>query len=88
MVRVVSADGVIMMSVLPGAVFTKDGYWDYTSKTNPAHVEKYLKERMAIKRFGTPDGIANIVTFLCSEHAYFCVGSDIVVDGGQGRTFG
>jgi 3-oxoacyl-[acyl-carrier protein] reductase len=85
--RVVSPDGIIMTSVLPGAVYTQDGYWDITSKTNPSHVEKYLQERMAIKRFGRPEEIANMVIFLCSQHASFCVGSTIPIDGGQGRCF-
>ncbi len=85
--RFVSADGVNVSAVLPGAVFTEGGYWDKTSKERPEHVEKYLKERMAIKRFGTPEEIASIVMFLCSEHASFVVGSAFTVDGGQGKCF-
>jgi len=85
--RVLAPDGIIMIAVLPGAVFTEKGYWDITSKTNPEHVQKYLSERMAIKRFGTLDEIGTVVTFLCSQHASFCVGSTIVIDGGQGRCF-
>ena len=85
--RVLAPDGIIMIAVLPGAVFTENGYWDMTSKTRPDHVEKYLNERMAIKRFGTLDEIGTIVAFLCSEHASFCVGTTLVVDGGQGKSF-
>lgn len=85
--RYVSRDGVNVSAVLPGAVFTEDGYWDVTSRTRPEHVERYLKERMAIQRFGVPDEIGKVVTFLCSEHASFVVGSSFLVDGGQGRTF-
>ncbi len=85
--RILSPDGVVMLAVLPGAVFTEKGYWDMTSKTNPEHVKKYLEERMAIKRFGKPDEIGKIVVFLCSEHSSFCVGSSFLVDGGQGRCF-
>jgi 3-oxoacyl-[acyl-carrier protein] reductase len=85
--RIYSKDGISMSSVLPGAIFTEGGYWDTTSQTNPEHVEKYLKERMAIQRFGTLDEISNIITFLCSEHAGFVVGSAFTVDGGQGRCF-
>lgn len=85
--RIVSADGVSVSAVLPGAVFTEGGYWDYTSKNRPEHVEKYLNERMAIKRFGTLDEISKIVTFLSSDHAGFVVGSAFVVDGGQGKSF-
>ena len=85
--RLVSPDGVIITAVLPGAVFTEGGDWDYMSKNRPEHVEKYLDERMAIRRFGEPDEIGNVVTFLCSEMASFCVGSIVPIDGGQGRTF-
>lgn len=85
--RYVSEHNVIMTSILPGAVFTEGGYWDETSKTRPEHVEKYLQERMAIKRFGTREEISELVAFLVSEKASFCVGTSLLVDGGQGRVF-
>jgi 3-oxoacyl-[acyl-carrier protein] reductase len=85
--RYVSADNVILTSVMPGAVFTKDGYWDQASRERPAHVEKYLNERMAIRRFGRVEEISELVAFLCSESASFCVGSALLADGGQGRVF-
>lgn len=85
--RILSPDGIIMTAVLPGAVYTKGGYWDIKSQTDPEFVKKYIAERMAIKRLGKPDEIASMVAFLCSELASFCVGSMIPVDGGQGRVF-
>jgi len=85
--RVLAPDGVVVTALLPGAVFTEGGYWDLTSQERPEHVEKYLEDRMAIRRFGHPDEIGKMVTFLCSEHASFCIGSVVPVDGGQGRSF-
>lgn len=85
--RYVSADGVIVTSVMPGAVLTDGGYWDEASKTRGQYVESYLRDRMAIKRLGKPEEISQLVTFLCSEHASFCAGSNVLVDGGQGRVF-
>lgn len=85
--RYVCADNVILTSVMPGAVFTKDGYWDQASQERAVHVEKYLNERMAIRRFGRVDEISELVTFLCSNHSSFCVGSALLADGGQGRVF-
>jgi 3-oxoacyl-[acyl-carrier protein] reductase len=85
--RYVAADNVILTSVMPGAVFTKDGYWDTAARERPAHVGKYLNERMAIRRFGRVEEISELVTFLCSEHSSFCVGSCLLADGGQGRVF-
>lgn len=85
--RLLAPDGIVMTSILPGAVFTEKGYWDIASRERPEHVEKYLNERMAIKRFGAPDEIGTVVAFLCSQHASFFVGSTILVDGGQGKCF-
>lgn len=85
--RYVCKDNIIMTSVMPGAIFTKGGYWDLQSKFNKEHVQEYLKNRMAIKRFGRTEEISNFVTFLASEHASFCPGSGFLIDGGQGRVF-
>jgi 3-oxoacyl-[acyl-carrier protein] reductase len=85
--RFVCADNVILTSIMPGAIFTKDGYWDTALQDRPDHVEKYLNERMAIRRFGRVEEISEVVAFLCSEQASFCVGSALLADGGQGRSF-
>ena len=85
--RYVSRDNVILTSVMPGAVYTDGGYWDDARQNRPEHVEKYLRERMAIQRFGTVEEISKAVTFMCSEHASFCVGRCLLIDGGQGRVF-
>lgn len=84
---VVAPDGVVVSTVLPGAVFTEKGYWDITSKKNPEHVKKFLTERQRIGRFGNPEEIGNFVAFLCSDLASFNTGSIIPVDGGQGRGY-
>jgi hypothetical protein len=56
-------------------------------KTNLKHYNKFLRERVAIKRFGRPEEISDVINFLCSDKSSFCVGSCFLVDGGQGRTF-
>lgn len=84
---VVAPDGVVISAVLPGAVFTKGGYWESAVKERPEHVAKYLAERQRIGRFGEPDEIGNWVTYLCSELASFGTGSIVPVDGGQGRGY-
>lgn len=40
------------------------------------------RERMAIKRYGTPDDIAGLVAYLASEEARFVTGTGFVIDGG------
>jgi len=69
--------------VAPGNILTKDGTWDKKNKENPLEVEKMLNELVPLKRFGTPDEIADTVLFLASKSASFITGSCITVDGGQ-----
>ncbi len=85
--RTLSAEGIAVSAILPGAVVTEGGYWEIAQTEQPEHVEKFLKERMAIGRFGTPNEIAGFVTFLCSDWGSFVAGSSFLVDGGQGRSF-
>lgn len=85
--RILAPEGVVVSAVLPGAVLTEGGHWDISSRERPEHVKKYLEDRMAIRRFGTPDEIGNAVAFLCSEKASFFTGSIVPIDGGQGRGF-
>lgn len=85
--RYVSKDGIIMTAVMPGPIFIKNGYWDLKKKRDPKYVKKWLKDRVAINRFGNGEEISNFVVFLCSEHSSFAVGSSFLLDGGQGRSF-
>ena len=40
------------------------------------------KEGILVKRLGTPQDIANLVLFLCSDEASFIVGQVISINGG------
>jgi 3-oxoacyl-[acyl-carrier protein] reductase len=41
-----------------------------------------LEERIALKRLGTPDDVANAVVFLASEQASYITGTVLNVSGG------
>ena len=85
--RFVAPSGVVITGVMPGAVLTSGGYWDQVLLERPEHAEKFLTERMAIKRFGEPEEISALVAFLVSEESSFMTGSIVLADGGQGRSF-
>ena len=42
-----------------------------------------INKNVPLKRFGTPQEIANTVIFLASERSSFITGEVLVVDGGQ-----
>jgi 3-oxoacyl-[acyl-carrier protein] reductase len=85
--RYVATDNIIMTSIMPGPVLSKNNDWDKAKKNRPNHVKKFLQERIAIKRFANENEISDVIDFLCSEKSSFCVGSCFLVDGGQGRVF-
>ncbi len=78
----VAVEGVIITAVMPGAILTKRGHWDIVSRDNPEYVQRYLAERIAIGRFGTPEEISDFVVFLCSKRASFFAGAVLPIDGG------
>lgn len=73
--------------VCPGNILFPGGDWDHKLKANPAEVEAYIKKEVPLKRFGTPEEIADCVAFLCSFRASFVTGACWVLDGGQTRVF-
>ena len=45
-----------------------------------------LRTEVPQGRFGTPEEIASLAVYLCSEAAGFATGSTFVMDGGQTRS--
>jgi len=82
--RIYAKDGIVISSVMPGAIMTEGGHWDKASKE---HVDKYLKDNCPLGKFGEPDDIGSIVVMLCSQQAKFCQGTLMPVDGGQSKHF-
>ena len=42
-----------------------------------------IKNQVPLGRFGEPEEIANLATFLLSPKSSFMTGAEIVIDGGQ-----
>lgn len=49
---------------------------------NPDAIER-IERAIPLKRLGTPEDIANLVTFLVSDAAAYITGETIAVDGGN-----
>ena len=68
--------GVTANAVAPGYIAT-----DMTSVL-PDKVKDAMKTQIPAKRIGTPDDVADVVAFLCSDDAAYVTGEVIRVDGG------
>lgn len=79
--RSIAETGVVMSSVMPGAVAFPGSYWDESSRTDPARCKDFLRHHQAIGRFGTTKEIADVVLFMASEQASFMQAAEIPVDG-------
>ena len=69
--------------IAPGNVHFPESSWEEKIQTDPEIIEQMLQTTVPMKRFGTPQEIADATVFLCSALASFITGSVLVVDGGQ-----
>jgi 3-oxoacyl-[acyl-carrier protein] reductase len=85
--RDVARQGVRVNAVAPGNVLFDGGSWARKLAEDSEKVQRYIDAEVPAGRFGTPDEIADIVTFLASDRARFVTGACIVADGGQTRSY-
>ena len=74
--RELAGRNVTVNAVAPGYIGT--------DRTNvlPDKVKETMKAQIPAKRIGTPEDVANVVAFLCSDEAAYVTGEVIRVDGG------
>lgn len=78
------ADGIRCNSVSPARVHTPF-VDDFLQKNYPGkekEVYDALAKTQPIGRMGTPDEVAHLVVYLCSDQASFITGCDYPIDGG------
>ena len=77
------ADKVRVNVLAPGNVNFLGSSWQEKIDQDPERIDKLVKSTVPMKRFGTPEEIADAAVFLCSVRASFITGTVLVVDGGQ-----
>jgi len=79
-------DGITFNTVAPGNIMIPDTGWEEEMKKD-INGFKRMVDSMPLGRLGTPEEVANMVVFLCSEKASLVNGACVVVDGGESRSF-
>ncbi|HVV88465.1 MAG TPA: SDR family oxidoreductase [Kofleriaceae bacterium] len=82
-----AADGVRVNSVAPGSILFPGGGWDRRRQADPDGIAAFVARELPFGRFGRPEEVADVVTFLASPRASWVSGACVVVDGGQSRAF-
>jgi 3-oxoacyl-[acyl-carrier protein] reductase len=72
----VAGKGISVNAVAPGLIAT-----DLTSNLNDKQVDA-IQGRVPAKRIGTPEDVASLVSWLCSDKASYIMGVVYPVDGG------
>ncbi|MBI2064439.1 MAG: SDR family oxidoreductase [Candidatus Yanofskybacteria bacterium] len=80
-------DGITFNSVAPGHIMIPDTGLDKKQKENPGEFSKFVSENFPLGRLGSPEEVASVVAFMCSDRASLLNGSSVVIDGGQSRFF-
>ncbi|MEK7857829.1 MAG: SDR family NAD(P)-dependent oxidoreductase [Elusimicrobiota bacterium] len=83
--RDLAADGIRVNTVAPGNILFPGGVWDLKLRKDARAVKAMLARQVPLRRFGTPEEIADAVAFVASPAASFMTGACLVVDGGQAR---
>lgn len=74
--REVARQGITVNAIAPGVVET-----EMIAELSDAKREALL-EMIPMRRFGTPDEIAHLIAFLCTDLAGYITGQVFVIDGG------
>ena len=85
--RQVAKDNVIINNLLPGPFATDRQMGPLKGRAEQAGVpyDDFVKQQtdmVPAKRFGTAEEFGNTCAYLCSVHASFIVGQNILMDGG------
>ncbi|QTE24556.1 SDR family oxidoreductase [Polaribacter cellanae] len=78
------ANGIRCNCISPARVHTPfvDGFIKQNYPNNQAEMFENLSKTQPIGRMGTPEEIANLALYLCSDEASFITGTDFPIDGG------
>ena len=87
MARDLARDQIRVNAVAPGSILFPGGGWERRQKADPDGIAAFVARELPFGRFGAPEEVADVVTFLCSARARWVHGATVVVDGGQSRAF-
>ena len=84
--RELARDNILVNSVAPGSLMFAGSSWERRQQVDPEGIAAFVKSELPLSRFGKPEEVAAVVTFLASDQASLVTGACWTVDGGQSRS--
>ena len=86
MAQQLAADYIRVNSVAPGSIRFPGGSWDRRVKADPEGMAEFVRRELPFGRFGRPEEVGAVVSFLASPRASWISGASVPVDGCQSRS--
>lgn len=80
--RTFAPTGLVISALLPGPFEAEGGHWEKLRRDNPALLEEFLRQHVAIGRLGTPAELTGFLLFLASQQVTFATAAVLTIDGG------
>jgi len=80
-------DGITFNCVAPGGIAIPGTGFDEEKARDPKGFAENIGRNYPLGRMGSADEVASVIAFLCSDLASLANGANVVVDGGQSRSF-
>ena len=84
--RELAKDKILVNSVAPGSLMFPGSSWERRQQADPVAIAAFVESDLPLGRFGKPEEVAAVVTFLASDRASLVTGACWTVDGGQSRS--
>ena len=82
-----ASSNIRVNTISPGSILFEGGSWWKRQQQNPEAIAEFVRQELPFGRFGRPEEVADVVTFLASSRASWVSGTSVVVDGCQSRAF-
>jgi len=82
-----ASSNITFNSVAPGGIWIPNTGWEKMRDEDPQGFEEFLTNNFPRGSMGTPEEVADLVLFLCSDRASLINGASISADGGESVYF-